>query len=72
MQPQAVWMNGFIVLFSVGLTIASSTQAIAQGEGVCSQAGTGYQEVYTFEANGNSVTICQKGSQYIYVQTPKK
>jgi hypothetical protein len=73
MTVQATVVNLMVASgIGMGMTIAPVAPAIAQGESVCQQAGTGYQEVYTFQTGDRSVTICQKGDRYVYVPTPQK
>jgi len=43
----------------------------AQRVDVCRQAGADYREMYTIEEETRSITICQKGKNYYYVQSAK-
>ncbi len=65
-----------MIVAGLGLThaIASepTTPKTKHTVDVCRQAGADYTQLYTIEEETRSITICQKGSQYYYVTTPKK
>ena len=64
------------VMVVAGLAL---TQAIAgatapktaQAPNLCQSAGAGYSELYTIDEPQQRITICQKGSRYVYVTTQK-
>ncbi len=52
-------------------TQASKVTQAAQRVDVCRQIGRDYREIYTIEEENRSITICQKGKKYYYVQSAR-
>ncbi len=71
----AIALVAAMTTLSMGTAIAAEAQpqtAIAPNpNNVCRQYGAEYKEVYSFDTETHSITICQKGQQYYYVQTQK-
>lgn len=50
---------------------ATQPTQVAQRVSVCRQAGDDYREMYTINEEKRTITICQKGNKYYYIQTAK-
>jgi hypothetical protein len=58
--------------WGMGEAIAAPAQTeVAQNTGVCRQHGPEYRDVYSFDTEGYTVTVCQKGKEYYYVKSVK-